>query len=99
MSEPTKIAGRRFRDILGGVPRTVSQPAIVTAFRSWDRMEQAIVAANNYLVGAQAERAKAERALEDAKEAEADATEIFEKAKAAWIEQSKTLLGIGGIED
>lgn len=90
---------RRFSDILRGVPKTESQPANVTAFRSWEKMEQAIIAANNYLVSAQTERAQAERALEDAKEKEDEANALFEKAKASWIEQSRTLLGIGGIEE
>lgn len=93
-----KPVTRRFRDILSGVPKTETQPNI-TRLHSWDKMEQAIYAANNYLVEAQAEEDKARRTHEDAMEAVKEATELLERAKSGWIEQTKTLLGFDPVKE
>ncbi len=93
-----KPSTRRFRDILSGVPRTETQPNIAR-LHSWDKMEQAIVAANNYLVAAQGNRHKAEMELKDAVEHEAEAEAIMQRAKDAWIEQTKTLLGFDPVNE
>ncbi len=70
-----KPSTRRFRDILSGVPKTETQPN-VARLHSWDKMEAATIAANNYLVAAQGSRHKAEMELKDALEHEAEAEAI-----------------------
>lgn len=93
-----KPSTRRFRDILSGVPKTETQPN-VSRLHSWDKMEQAIVAANNYLVAAQGNRHKAEMELKDALEQESEAEAIMKRARDAWIEQTKTLLGFDPVKE
>ena len=92
-----KISTRRFRDILSGVQRTETQPN-VAKLHSWDKMEQKIVAANNYLVTAKGEEHKAEMQLKDAQERVAEAEELMRKAKSAWIDQTKMLLGFDPVD-
>jgi len=80
------------RGLLSAVPKT--QPPRVVPLRNWDRMEEAVHAACNYRVIAEAEVAKCETALDHARSSLAEALALEAEAKAAFSTAARTLLGI-----
>jgi multidrug resistance efflux pump len=89
MSDTRKISS--FKRLLQGVP--VTEPN-VESMHSWDQFANAIRKAQNYLVSAQAEEARAETALEEAREEREDAEKMLDEAKAIWTQRSIDLLGV-----
>lgn len=88
MSEPRKTF---IRDLLRAVPAT--EPS-VRPITSWADMERAIVAAQNFLVTAEAEEDKRRRAHEDAVREVGEARVALAEARRLWVEHSRQLLGV-----
>jgi hypothetical protein len=89
MSGTRKISS--FKSFLQGVPSTGPN---VQPMHSWDQLAKAIRDTQNYLVTAQADEARCEQELDDARKERENAEKLFEEAKSMWAQRSLDLLGV-----